>query len=113
MGFLLDRAALTAAAHGGILGEAARGQASSAVTPQGGLVGGGGGEGGGGGAYGEGEDGRWRGEADVMELDLRFLMVAFSAAVNTTPTERIQDVGSSVRVLCSVCPTEYTIAINR
>lgn len=89
MGFLLDRTALTAASHGGILGAAARGQALA-------VAGGGLGEsGGGGGAYGDGgggEDARWR-DADVTELDLRFLMVAFSAAVNTTPTERIQHVG--------------------
>lgn len=87
MGFLLDRMVLTAAAHPGILGAAARGEtlSSHGVSGEGDGYEGGGGRGGG--------DG-WT-SVDAVELDLGFLMVAFSVAVNTTPAERIQQVGVS------------------
>lgn len=79
MGFLLDRMALTAAAHPGFLGAAARGESLPAA-----------------GELGEGSgDGGWAnsgGSADAVELEVEFLMVAFSAAVNTTPAERMQQV---------------------
>lgn len=80
MGFLLDRMALTAAAHPGILGAAARGESS----PLPGELLGEGGD----------RDRGWAssGSADAVELEVEFLMVAFSAAVNTTPTERIRQV---------------------
>ncbi|CAN0124890.1 unnamed protein product [Ectocarpus sp. 4 AP-2014] len=72
MGFLLDRMVLTAAAHPGILGAAARGE-----TPHSG------------GSSGEGGGGGWASiSADAVELEVDFLMVAFSAAVNTRPAER-------------------------
>lgn len=81
MGFLLDRMALTAAAHPGILGAAARGEPSPIPGEMG---------------LGEGEGRGWggasSGSADAVELEVDFLMVAFSAAVNTTPTERIRQV---------------------
>ncbi|CAM9333401.1 unnamed protein product [Laminaria digitata] len=89
MGFLLDRMALSAAAHPGILGAAARGE----LSPRGCSADGGGFGGGGEGAGGGG----WAGGADGVELDLGFLMVAFSAAVNTTPTERIQQLWDLAR----------------
>ncbi|CBN79564.1 conserved unknown protein [Ectocarpus siliculosus] len=74
MGFLLDRMALTAAAHPGILGAAARGE-----TPHSG------------GSSGEGGVGGWASSsADAVELEIEFLMVAFSAAVNTRPAERMR-----------------------
>ena len=75
---------LAAAAHPGILGAIARGEASL----QNGM-------GDGGSMLREhvhvdgGDDGR---ALELLELDLGFLMVAFSAAVNTTPTERIEQV---------------------
>lgn len=94
MGFLLDRMALAAAAHPGFLGAAARGEAlprGEAEAADGGDMAGAG--------FGEGAAGGsgWM-DADAVELDLGFLMVAFSAAVNTTPSERIRQ----VRVLCLV-----------
>ena len=85
MGFLLDRMALTAAAHPGILGAAARGEPSPLPREMG---------------LGEAGDQGWgasSGSAGAVELDVDFLMVAFSAAVNTTPTERIRQVCAPAR----------------
>eukprot|EP00904_Undaria_pinnatifida_P008329 jgi/Undpi1/4626/HiC_scaffold_18.g07980.m1 len=89
MGFLLDRMVLTAAAHPGVLGAAAGGEKSSfhGVSGEGDGYEGGGGRGGG--------DG-WT-SVDAVELDLGFLMVAFSVAVNTTPAERIQQLWDLAR----------------
>lgn len=96
-GNLLDRLVLTAAAHRGFLGAAARGEpapapslVASGVSRTGGL----------GNDVGLAErGGGWGGGPDDTasavtaggeeELDLDFLMVAFSTAVNTTPAERI------------------------
>ncbi len=90
MGFLLDRMALTAAAHPGILGAAARGESWPAFGLGGEAAGAGGWD------SGSGESG---GAAGPVELEVEFLMVAFSAAVNTTPAERIRQVRVSV-LLC-------------
>lgn len=84
MGFLLDRMALTAAAHPGILGAAARGEAR---RPDG----------------VSGEGGWDNNSADPVELELEFLMVAFSAAVNTTPEERLRQVCATRYFYCCVC----------
>lgn len=88
MGFLLDRTALTAAAHPGILGVAARGE-----TPR---------------PDGASEEGGWdSNNADVVELEVEFLMVAFSAAVNTTPEERLRQVCAKTRCgCCGFCAHE-------
>ncbi|CAN0428523.1 unnamed protein product, partial [Hapterophycus canaliculatus] len=89
MGFLLDRMALTAAAHTGILGAAARGEEEASLC-SGGFEDGSGGRGGWGDS--SGSSGSSGGSADAVELEVEFLMVAFSAAVNTTPAERIRQV---------------------
>lgn len=77
--------ALAAAAHPGFLGAAARGEAPP-----------GGGEGSGLEVSGSG-GGRWS-SAETVELDVGFLLVAFSAAVNSTPTERIKQVRLALKV---------------
>lgn len=100
MGFLLDRMALSAAAHPGIIGAAARGE----VLPRGVSGDGGSYEGEGGGVAGG--DG-WTG-VDGVELDLGFLMVAFSAAVNTTPAERMQQVRGSLRSVANSFASLFT-----
>eukprot|EP00903_Cladosiphon_okamuranus_P011178 g10549.t1 len=84
LGFLLDRMVLMAAAHPGIIGAAARGEASPVPGDSG---------------FGEGGVMGWAGggSADTVELEVEFLMVAFSSAVNTTPTERMRQLWDMAR----------------